>query len=164
MNTVPDIPWNTPEIWREANQSLGRLIACHQPVLQPIVHTAIEIRNRLTHIFPVVDTVCAATCTHCPEPCCLSAKIWFDFKDLLFIHLTGQMLPPAQPLADGAGICRYAGPRGCRLPRLSRPWICSWYLCPPQKRSGPGVEMKIALAAIQTARKQLEDQFITMIS
>jgi hypothetical protein len=29
--------------------------------------------------------------------------------------------------------CRYLGPRGCRLSRLDRPWVCTWYLCPTQR-------------------------------
>jgi hypothetical protein len=30
-------------------------------------------------------------------------------------------------------LIRYWKPKGCVLPRMSRPWICTWYLCPTQK-------------------------------
>ena len=82
--------------------------------------------------FPLLDELCMATCTYCPDPCCFSAYAWFDFRDLLFAHLNGLAVPPAQLMTDRKMICRYLGVRGCTLERISRPWICTWYLCPAQ--------------------------------
>jgi hypothetical protein len=80
-----------------------------------------------------MEELAAATCTRCPNPCCLTAKPWFDLKDLLVIHLSGRTPQDAQTIATMKDRCRYLGPRGCRLDRPDRPWICSWYLCPTQR-------------------------------
>ena len=63
----------------------------------------------------------------------MRARVWLDFPDLLFMHLSGQALPLGQLRAQRSEACAYLGPKGCRLPRLSRPWVCTWYLCPEQK-------------------------------
>ena len=86
----------------------------------------------MVSLFPLLDELCKATCTYCPDPCCFSAYAWFDFRDLLFAHLNGLAISPAQLMTDRKMICRYLGVRGCTLERISRPWICTWYLCPAQ--------------------------------
>ena len=92
------------------------------------------LRAEYEAIFPLLDRACAATCPWCPTPCCLVADARFDMKDLLFIHLARVPAPLRQPRGDGHATCRYLGPSGCLLPRISRPWICTWYLCPMQKQ------------------------------
>jgi hypothetical protein len=84
-------------------------------------------RDRLAELF---DHLAAVTCAVCQDPCCGHAKVWLDFKDLLFIHLNGEVPPSRQLRRELADPCRYLGPHGCLLPHRSRPWICAWYLCP----------------------------------
>jgi hypothetical protein len=89
---------------------------------------------------------------------------------LLFLHLNGHQIPPAQLLADFKETCSYLSPKGCILPRFSRPWVCTWYLCPTQKanfRQKPNsVQDKFsrAVQAIKTGRKEMESEFIRIVS
>ena len=85
-------------------------------------------------LFPRLEALCRATCPWCPTPCCGHATVWFDAVDRCFLNLQGLALPPGPFGPETTPPCRYLGPRGCRLPRLQRPWICHWYLCPTQRR------------------------------
>jgi len=125
-----------------------------------------DIAAQMAPLHPIMDELCAATCPWCPDPCCLGAKIWFDVKDLLLFHLTGRTLPPAQPIASWQDRCRYVGLRGCRLNRVLRPWICTWYLCPTQKarlrkqNSGKWMLVEEKLQDIGDVRKRFEAEFL----
>jgi len=126
------------------------------------------IKAEYEAIFPLLDRACAATCPWCPTPCCLVADARFDLKDLLFIHLTRGPLPLGQPRGDGHAVCRYLGPSGCLLRRLSRPWICTWYLCPMQKQwfslsiveKEEFKELNKRVEGMKRQRKELEKQYL----
>ena len=166
----PGIPWVSPESWQAANQAVDYHLQKYHTDLKRLEMVAREINSCLNSVFPILDELCVHSCPWCPEPCCLQASIWFDFKDLLFLHFNGQPVPPAQPKAHLNMPCRYLGPKGCRLPRLSRPWICTWYLCPTQTaklRNGHRAKRKfldMAMAQIKSNRNLLESEYIRIIS
>jgi hypothetical protein len=162
-------PWGFPEEWNEINLSLNRLTRLHQPRLKRAAKLARGIQARLESIFPLLDELCAQTCLFCPDPCCLSAKVWIDFQDLLFLHLSRQRVPQIQLLKDINNNCRCWSHRGCTLPRIVRPWICTWYLCPAQSANlcrKPADDQDIfnrTIQAIKADRKQMEDAFIRAV-
>jgi hypothetical protein len=163
-------PWSSSLAWQEVNQVFDYLIRLHRPELHFARALAGEIKVRLESIFPLMDELCLHTCPRCPEPCCLVAKVWIDFPDLLFMHLTNQHIPSAQLVEDLKETCRYMSLRGCRLPRISRPWPCSWYLCPPQKtilRQNTRLlqdSYSYAVRAIRVRRNEMEAEFILVVS
>ncbi|MCP4575390.1 MAG: hypothetical protein GY846_03775 [Deltaproteobacteria bacterium] len=170
--SCPDLapPWNSPGAWHEANRSVDWLIERHHPELSGCLTLFQNVRAGMASIFPMLDELCANTCPWCPDPCCLSATVWFDFSDLLFLHLSGQQVPPCQPQPDLKITCRYCGPRGCRLPRISRPWICTWYLCDSQlaclRKKGREAQETFnrSLRIIKTGRKEMEAEFIRVVA
>jgi len=159
-------PWGSAVKWDEANRSLDHLVRLYRPELKQAIALAAEVRVQLKAIFPLLDDLCRTTCPHCPDPCCLVAKVWIDFKDLVFLHISGLQIPQAQLRPDLAQTCRYWSPRGCTLARIIRPWVCTWYLCPPQlanlRRQSPAVQKTFsqAVKAIKTGRKEMETEFI----
>lgn len=129
----PEEPtWKYSASWNEANHTVAFLIDRHENHLHETLRIARNLLRKVVSLFPLLEELCRATCTYCPDPCCFSAYAWFDFKDLLFAHLNGLAIPSAQLMTDRKMICRYLGVRGCTLERMSRPWICTWYLCPAQ--------------------------------
>ena len=164
------IPWTTPQSWRAANQAVKFHQCLYYHEFEVAAALAQKLKLCLESIYSALDELCIDTCPWCPEPCCLKASVWFDFKDLLFLHFNQQPIPPAQPKANLSMICRYLGPGGCRLPRLARPWICTWYLCPAQTaklRNGHQEKHKLfiqAMAQIKSQRNLLENEFIRVIS
>ena len=163
-------PWGSKVKWQIVNRDLDYLIYRHYDVLKDAVMLARDLQVRMVSIFSLLDDLCRVTCPWCPEPCCLAARAWIDFKDLLFLHLAGHPVPPEQLLSDFKESCRYWSPRGCMLPRISRPWVCTWHLCPTQKvnlrRKAPSVQEKMrhAVQRITAGRKAMETEFIRIVS
>jgi len=159
-------PWGSSANWFEANRSLDHLIRLNRAELKRARMLARGIQVYLGSIFSFLDDLCAVTCLFCPDPCCLVAKVWIDFKDLLFLHLSGQQIPQSQPLQDLKNTCQYASPRGCTLKRIVRPWICTWYLCPVQVANFRQQPLDVqetfnqTVKAVKTTRKEMEAEFI----
>lgn len=164
------IPWAPPHEWQAVNRAIRFHLGRYLENFKPVVSLAQKVKRHLETIFPVLQEMCADSCPWCPEPCCLKASVWFDFKDLLFLHFNKQRIPPAQPKANLSVPCRYLAPDGCRLPRIARPWICTWYLCPTQTaklRNGHQGKHKLldqVFTQIKSGRNQLESEYIRIIS
>jgi len=176
LNTIP---WANIEEWKEANNSIYKIIDLHKKRLNEIFELSLKIKSSYESIFPMMDSLCYETCLHCPDPCCISAKIWFDYKDLLFLNLSacenykpenfGLALTLSQPISNLNNMCRYLNPqKGCTLSRIFRPFICTWYLCPAQKSNLRKKDKFIterffsSLEFIRSARKQLEEEMISI--
>ncbi len=159
---IGTVPWAAPDRWRAANaalaHSLRRRLATPRRLAQ-------ALQAELTALFPLMDRLCARTCRDCADVCCRRAWVWADFRDLLFVHLAGIAPPPAQLLAGRGERCRYAAAGGCRLDRLQRPFVCTWYLCPAQRRvlnemPSAATRLQATLVRIKTLRRQMEDAYI----
>lgn len=156
-------------MWQEVNDAFRHLIHRHERAMQPARGHAGKIREQLESLFPLMDTLCARTCPDCTEPCCRVAKLWYNFQDLLFLHLQGIPPPERQPILSYHDHCRYLTTKGCRLPRISRPWICTWYLCPPQTRGirkmGKPLrdEVEDRFQTIKQLRTEMEEAFIRVV-
>ncbi|MGM0425038.1 MAG: hypothetical protein ACQEQX_08980, partial [Thermodesulfobacteriota bacterium] len=116
-----------------------------------------------------LEELCSRTCPWCAQPCCLSADVRYDFRDLLFLHCQQLALPLAQPGVWQNQACSLLGSRGCRLPRTLRPFMCTWYICPWQMKilrssSSRGLqELPARLGLLQGRRKELEAEFLDLV-
>ncbi|MFC1516163.1 hypothetical protein ACFL7E_05325 [Thermodesulfobacteriota bacterium] len=157
-------------MWNEAVLTMDHLLHLHRSELSRAINAARDVLEQLASIFSLMEDLCSATCPRCPDPCCLKAKVWFDFKDLLFLHLTDQRLPPDPLMKSLTDTCRCSSPTGCTLPRIIRPWICTWYLCPPQvanlreKPDSMQSAFSRAVQSVKTGRKEMEAEFIRIVS
>jgi hypothetical protein len=106
---VEEPPWKHFTSWREANHAVAVLINRHGHHLHETKRVARNLYRKTVSLFPLLEELCRATCTYCPDPCCFSAYAWFDCKDLLFAHLNGLAIPPAQLMTDGDGIYQRNG-------------------------------------------------------
>lgn len=164
------IPWASRQSWREAHQAVAYHLRRYAQDLKPLNIRAQALESCLKAVFPIMDELCAASCPWCPDPCCLEASVWFDFKDLLFMHFNQLTIPPCQPKANLKNPCCYFGSKGCRLPRINRPWICTWYLCPTQtailRKDYPTERQSLmqAFSQIKSERDLLQSEYIRIIS
>lgn len=162
-------PWGSKIAWQEAHGNIGYHTLRYKAELKPVVTIARRTRARMETVFELLDDLCAATCSRCPDPCCLTASPWFDFRDLIFLHLNRLAIPLAQPIEAYRAACHYLSPRGCILPRPLRPWVCTWYLCPVQtanlkKRCSDRYNtFNRTVQEIKGCRRQLEDAYIRII-
>ncbi|MBL0712112.1 MAG: hypothetical protein JJV98_00295 [Desulfosarcina sp.] len=161
-----EIPWAAAASWNECRQSLQKAITASGAELAGAVAMARRIAHRYDLAGDLFDELAPTTCAVCRRPCCLDARVWLDFKDLLLIHLGGQPRPPHQLRRTRGEPCRYLTHHGCTLPRRTRPWVCTWYICPDQRRllvrDIPGGRERLAKwwAEIAVLRDRMEDAFI----
>ena len=162
-------PWGSIAKWKIVNRDLVYLINRHYDELKIAMKLARDLETRLSLIFPLLDDLCSATCPWCPAPCCLTAEVWIDFKDLLFLQLGGHPIPDKQLRSNSNKVCHCWNPKGCALPRISRPWICTWYLCPTQqanlrqKARHTQDEFNRLVQAVKVCRTEMEDEFIRIV-
>ena len=122
----------TPQ-WQESNCALTRLLATHRSDLGAAVEAAMEIRRGIDQLTPLMAALCRRTCRFCPDPCCIGNTVWIDFRDLLFLHLLDEPIPPCQAASGPGEACPFLSHHGCRLPPRIRPWTCIQYICPTQR-------------------------------
>jgi hypothetical protein len=164
------VPWGSTKAWNAANESIRYHVYLHQTHFDRTEELALIMVQQLKSIFPLLDELARSACCRCPEPCCSTAKVWFDFHDLLFLHFSGQPLPLTQAMDNRAGHCRYLGENGCVLPRLLRPWICTRYLCPVQRsilKEKPVAVQTLfyhVVQAVKTGRQRMEDEFVRVVT
>lgn len=163
-------PWRNPQLWAAAAGTLAYLMHRHSKQLDQAKETAGRINSLLSSADDLLDRLGQKTCARCCAPCCRVADVSYDFRDLLFIHLTGQDTPPGQPRRSSGETCRYLGAAGCLIPRLQRPWICTWYICADQKmyledhQEIPSDLLLPAIADIGVLRKKMENLFIAAVA
>lgn len=162
-------PWSSNAQWSEAHWTIQYLLQRHHRSLSRSKELASSINSRLNLLFPLMESLCKVSCTECRTCCCRQAKPFFDFKDLLYLHLREENIPVGQPIGSDDDYCRYLAQDGCLLPRTSRPWICTWYTCPAQINLLPDEhwdrsELDRQLRAIKKRRGMLEQEFIRVVA
>ena len=169
-STIPYPPWGTKELWAEANSTLHYIIKNHHKELQKARDIAERLHDEYQLLFPAIEKLSATTCSKCKNPCCLHAKPYFDFRDLIYLQLTDEQLPEMQTIADRTDQCRYITPTGCNLKRLQRPWICTWYICPSQltlittESIATSLQIPVMSSKTQKIRYKLEKMFLQSVS
>lgn len=166
---ITDPPWQTRKQWQAVNAVLRYLIDRYAGRFDEVCEAAENLRYEFLALYPLLDRLCEVTCPGCRAPCCQVADPRFDLRDLIFIHFTEAALPVGQPRGGGFRICRYLGSSGCVLPRQSRPWICTWYICPTQtqllsREFRPAYrQIQDFIQNIKYDRKQLEERWIELM-
>ena len=164
-----DILWLETVTWREVQAAVDHHMQLYAGRIDFLTFVADSIADHLQALDPVMDAICAATCTRCPNPCCLHADVRYDFRDILFLHCRHEGLPLHQPKLTTGWSCSFLDLDGCALPRSLRPFLCNWYLCPGQMQivrgdSSPDMAHVLqSLQSIQQQRKDLEDEFIRLV-
>jgi len=159
-------PWVKTHCWRQINGRLEYWIDRRRGRLKKALEAAQEAAGVFQGLFAEMDALCAGSCRFCPDPCCRSARPWFDFTDLLFLHLLDESIPPRQIRSTPRQACHYLEFHGCRLARLKRPFICTWYLCPTQRlRAGRRrlARLTADIHAVKTLRRRMEQGFIRAV-
>ncbi len=163
------LTWGRPVLWREANHTLDHLTARHGKRFANAWAIARKIHAHQERLHDIMDQLCYRTCPWCPAPCCLKARVWIDFRDLIYLHLAGLPTPGEQLFYVDESTCRYLGPKGCRLPRKSRPWACTRYLCPThnniirQKGDAFRTSLEKSIQSVKNGRRRLETEFMRVI-
>ena len=163
-------PWSSQGSWQEANHALEFAIKRHRNQMSELQALARRITQRIESLDALLEDLCRKACPACRDSCCQRARVWFDFKDLLVMHLGANINLPDQLRGPNDSSCRYLSRTGCMLQRVQRPYICTWYLCAMlkeqlmQRAPSDRTYLMNSLAAVKAARIELENQFIRIVA
>jgi hypothetical protein len=152
--------------WEKTNCALAQVLTRHHRDLKAAIAIAREIGRGIDELAEQMAILCLRTCRFCPEPCCITNTVWFDFRDLLLCHLLRQHIPVRQAVSDLNAACPFLSHHGCRLLPRSRPWMCLQYLCPAQlnilNRQGLSAATTIRrkIATVEGLRAEMEAEVV----
>lgn len=94
----------------------------------------LSIAENLKELDGFMDILCRATCSSCIDICCHAKGVFYNEVDLFFLTVHGSFYPPSQTRVTASQkLCAYwDSDKGCRLPRLFRPYVCTWFICEAQ--------------------------------
>lgn len=168
-NQISMPPWSSQGAWQEANHALEFAIKRYQNQMSELQALARRITQRIESLDALLEDLCSMACPVCRDSCCQRARVWFDFKDLLVMHLGGDVSAPGQLRGPDDSSCRYLSRTGCMLQRVQRPYVCTWYLCAMlkehlmQRAPSDRTYLTNSLTAVKSARTELENQFIRIV-
>jgi len=165
-----DILWYTAKKWEQVYLSIKKIDDLHREKLGIVYKTANQIRQKFKEMSGLIEEICSQTCVYCKDICCIRATIWFDLKDLIYIYFGTQKFPEHQiiksPYRNHKKACCHFTKKGCMLPRVERPFVCTWYFCPDQKQyiipENPNMMQCFNqnLEEIKNLRNKMENEFI----
>lgn len=155
-------PWQEQASWHEATLSLSISLSRQWSRLTRARNLAQLLAEQYASVDAALDTLCQATCPVCVDNCCRRATVWYDIRDLLVHYFILGKFPDRQISKTEAGCCSMLTESGCRLSRIERPFICTWYICPAQNellggKKPPGA----AIQEMKTYRMEVEREFLT---
>lgn len=170
MDVPSNIPWQRDEEWNQVLLSLKAIDSKGKGRLSELFRIAKKIKKEFEVMSDPMEQLCLCTCIKCEDICCVRATIWFDFKDLLYVYFGTGKFPESQikkvTLKNQVRACHCFTKKGCTLPRTERPFVCTWYLCPAQKKYLSNFNPKLMLDFDQTLlnikelRNQIEEEFV----
>ncbi len=151
------IPWVHGYDWEQVTQSIIKSASSRKERSRHLQTLAGEIAEIYKNIDNDIEKVSQKTCPSCSDVCCMRATVWYDLKDLLYIYYSSGELPLEQIYRRDDGSCCHLSTHGCILKRSLRPFICTWYICPTQKREmGGGGKLVMSIDKVKELRKRLE--------
>lgn len=164
------LPWSSSKSWTQALLSLEMSMHTSWEKLTSSRTIAAQLEGLYRQVDLQLDAVCTLTCPDCNDNCCRRATVWYDLRDLLSVFFITGHFPTAQIKKSSTNQCRHLSSMGCLLPRVERPFICTWYICSEQRQkldTSSSLKEKTSLLVdiqqIKQARGELEKAFIKAV-
>ena len=155
------VPWIHQANWQEMIKTTKHICEEKGDSRVEIMQHIKEITALYNELETPLNDLCQAACPECLDVCCTKATVWYDQKDILVYHLATGSFPEKQISKHASGICCHLGEHGCNLPRLQRPFICTWYICSAQTAiiksatTTPAADVTHIIQQIKELRKKI---------
>ena len=120
----------SPLVWQQCNRIISSwLTGSSNEISRSARSWAKIIKENLEWLDPLFQRYVETSFNRCQDPCCQATSIFFDRTDLLYLHSLATSIPHTQTRTKSDDPCLYLAEQGCVLPRIHRPYICTWFLC-----------------------------------
>jgi len=111
------------------NSEPAALVFCDPAVSTSVKELARQVEAKVADLSLLIEKYTSVACPSCLSVCCINRHSHHDSSDLALLHALGYAAPALGPGLDDAAPCGFLGARGCMLPRIMRPYRCTWYFC-----------------------------------
>lgn len=127
----PELNFRSPTEFQNTLNRLQTFFAENEARLAEVFARAQELENAFDVIDPFIQEYTAKTCPYCAVVCCANRHGMPTFGDIVSFLAMRRQLPLYDLSISAGAACQFMGARGCVLPRLIRPYRCTWYFCDP---------------------------------
>ncbi len=127
----PRLDYKDPEKFWGTISYLQDFFSVHRDRLHTVFEKAQEMKRCFDHFDPFIQSYTAKICPYCGTVCCANKFGFPEFADIVSFLSLGLSIPDYDLDVDEEAICQFIGKKGCILPRIQRPYRCTWYFCDP---------------------------------
>jgi hypothetical protein len=120
----------SPLAWKQCNRIISAWLSGSSNEISRSARSWAEIiKENLKWLDPLFQGYVNTSYNRCQDPCCQATSIFFDRTDLLYLHSLAVSIPHTQTRIKTGDPCHYLAEQGCILPRIHRPYVCTWFMC-----------------------------------
>ncbi len=155
---------NPKEFWGQI-EGLKEFFLIYKKDLIKVIEKVPALKAAFAKLDPLIQSYTAKVCPYCGTVCCANKFGFPEFADVVGFLAMGLEIPNYDLDVDEEAICQFIGEKGCVLPRIQRPYRCTWYFCDPllvQLEIGPARHYRDFIADLQRlsmARGELLEAF-----
>jgi len=127
----PKLDYRKPDDFWKKIEFLKEFFSVHRDKLGEVTEKALLMQKCFEDFDPFIQYYTSRVCPYCGTVCCANKFGFPEFADIVTFLSLGLSIPPYDLDVDGEAICQFIGEKGCVLPRIQRPYRCTWYFCDP---------------------------------
>ncbi|RUM88969.1 MAG: hypothetical protein DSZ23_03835 [Thermodesulfatator sp.] len=127
----PKLDYKRPEDFWKKIHYLRNFFSEHADKLEKVRQKALVMKQCYDDFDPFIEYYTSRVCPYCGTVCCANKFGFPEFADIITFLSLGLTIPAYNLNVDGEAICQFIGDKGCVLPRIQRPYRCTWYFCDP---------------------------------
>ena len=121
---------NPPEFWNTVEE-IKQFFREYDGEMGQVREKALQFKQAFAIMDPFIQEYTAKVCPYCGTVCCCNKHGFPEFADVVAIIAMGGTVPQYDLSVDEGALCQFIGEKGCVLPRVERPYRCTWYFCEP---------------------------------
>ncbi len=148
----PRLDYKDPKgFWRQIDE-LVEFFSSNSQELSMVKSSVPALVAAFDKLDPLIQSYTAKVCPYCGTVCCANKFGFPEFADVVVFLSLGLDIPDYNLDVDEEAICQFIGEKGCVLPRIQRPYRCTWYFCDPllvQLEIGPAKDYRSFISDLQ---------------
>ncbi len=146
----PKLDYKQPNKFWKTIGFLQDFFSVHRHRLDLVFEKAQAMKQCYDDFDPFIQHYTSKVCPYCGTVCCANKFGFPEFADIVSFLSLDLSIPEYDLDVDEEAICQFIGEKGCILPRIQRPYRCTWYFCDP-------LMLQIDIGPAKQYRKFIQD-------
>jgi len=127
-----------------------------------------KYKKQMLALDPIIESFTSKVCPYCGTVCCRQKFALPNREDIISFWALEVDIPKYDLRRDINSSCQFLSYTGCLIPRLLRPFRCTWYFCDALwlqiEINPPAYNIEKALRQLRRTRDKLIDSVIRSIA